>query len=380
MFILVAVPFADLRPMVKGGDGRVPSPDWTSDDPGAAFVRGFGKVSARNDKSLGLLGERFFADFNKAVRLRRILTIREKGWPNPLSADLRFRRLYFDGRMAGRFEFGFLVDDEEELKLKNDLGALAVDPRRVAADALASPIGVIDPGAGVEQPTTIQGCGRLLGEAYLAATTLQGDLNRFPPAEAYGSTVALGPPLVHVRLSNGVTAEVGRDHAAPDGSDGSLFFTSSVGGALRNNVLVRVSPTGSQAERGRERAVRVLFSHLHALMFAQGHFVKVQGSLDAGGRQPLKEAVDDLIGRLRGFTPTAPEHTSDGAFKDAMTTWGEAYSGRTDEVVQRLSELAGQLAKPTPIQTGLGWLNDLFQLVVKTGVTAAVEQATKAGG
>jgi hypothetical protein len=58
MFVLVQIPFVDLRPMTPGGMGRLSAPDWTADDPGVSFVRGFGKMALRNSESYGLLGER----------------------------------------------------------------------------------------------------------------------------------------------------------------------------------------------------------------------------------------------------------------------------------------------------------------------------------
>src|SRR5580692_3663675 len=86
MFILISIPFGDLRPLIKGEQGRVAAPDWTSVEPQSGFVRGFGKLAARNSRSYGLLGERFFADFNNAVRLRGALDVASKGWPRPLNA------------------------------------------------------------------------------------------------------------------------------------------------------------------------------------------------------------------------------------------------------------------------------------------------------
>jgi hypothetical protein len=379
MFILISIPFGDLRPLIKGEQGRVAAPDWTSVEPQSGFVRGFGKLAARNSRSYGLLGERFFADFNNAVRLRGALDVASKGWPRPLNAELRFRRLYFDGRLAGRLEFGFLVKDDDEDALASKVGQLVVDPREIAADALALPIGVIT-ADGREQATSIQGCARPLGVSYLSATTRQTELAAFPPGETYGGAVQLGPALVFVRLSNDVQPDVGRDRAEAKGSAGQMFFTSSAGTQVRNNVVVRLSKAGAHEEAGEERAVRVLFSHLNALMFAHSHFLAVEKTLDLGGRAPLKEAVDDMISRLQHFTETAPADDNDAEFSAAMKVWGKAFEGRADELVAKLSDLSQNAAKPGPVQVGLQWLNSVFQLVVKTGVESMVEQGMKQGG
>ncbi len=379
MFILVEIPFADHRPLVKGHMGRVPAPDWTADDPGRAFIRGFGKVASRNSDALGLLGERYFADFNNAVRLRRPLSLRQDGWPASLEAELRFRRLYYDGEMAGRFEFGFLVHDDDETKLDRVLKGVRFDPRVIAASALESPIGVIVPDF-EEEPTTILKCRDLLGQAYLAATTLKAKLNAFPPGELNGRVVALGPPLVHIRIANGLQTDVGRDRTDAEGTDGAVYFTSAAKSDVRNNVVVRLSKDASDKETADERAVRVLFSHLHALIFAQSHLLKVREALDLGGRAPLHEAVTTMIKRLEAFTPGDPKDKADQAFAEAMTIWAKAYKGRSEELTRKLAELAEIAEKPTLIKSGMSYANSLFQLALTTGVKAIVEQGVKAGG
>jgi hypothetical protein len=379
MFILVEIPFVDHRPRLKSQMGRVPAPDWKADDPGRAFIRGFGKVARRNADAYGLLGERYFADFNNAVRLRKPLSLCQTGWPTRLYAELRFRRLYYDGEMAGRFEFGFLIKDDDELKLDLAIKGIVFDPRQIAAAALASPIGVIVPDC-EEQAATIQGCAKLLGEAYLAATTIKSQLNSFPPAELYGTAVALGPPLVQIRIANGLQTDVARDMTKAEGTDGAVYFTSAAKSDVRNNVIVRLSKDASDKETAEERAVRVLFAHLHALIYAQGQFVKVEKVLDIGGRQPLRDAVAAMLKRLEDFTPIDPNDEADSAFAAALMVWAKAYKGRTEELARRLAEIADAAAKPSLTQRGLSYMNSLLQVVITTGVKTAVEQSVKGAG
>ena len=335
-------------------------------------------MASRNSDALGLLGERYFADFNNAVRLRRPLSLRQDGWPASLEAELRFRRLYFDGEMAGRFEFGFFVHDDDEIKLDRVLNGVRFDPRVIAASALQSPIGVIVPEF-EEEPTTILKCRNLLGRAYLAATTLKAQLNAFPPGELNGQVVALGPPLVHIRVSNGLQTDVGRDRTDAEGTDGAVYFTSAVRSDARNNVVVRLSKNASDKEMADERAVRVLFAHLHALIFAQSHLLKVREALNLGGRAPLHAAVTTMIKRLEAFTPDDPKDKADQAFAEALTIWAKAYKGRSEELTEKLAELAEIAEKPTLIKSGLSYANSLFQLAFSTGVKAVVEQGIKAG-
>lgn len=96
MFIIAQLPLADLRPLIKGGKGHLAVPDWASENLDSGFVRGFGKISPRNGSSLGLGGERSFADINNALRFNRI-EYRQEGWTRALPIALWFRRLYYDG-------------------------------------------------------------------------------------------------------------------------------------------------------------------------------------------------------------------------------------------------------------------------------------------
>jgi hypothetical protein len=379
MFILVEIPFADHRSLLKGQMGRVPKPDWTADDPGRTFIRGFGKVARRNADAYGLLGERYFADFNNAVRLRKTLSLRQPSWPTSLEAELRFRRLYYDGVLAGRFEFGFLVKDDDELKLNQVVKGVAFDPRHIAATALASPIGVIIPDC-EEESTTIQGCAKLLGQAYLSATTIKSQLNSFPPDDLYGTAAALGPPLVHIRVANGLPTDVGRDRTEAEGADGAMYFTSAAKSDVRNNVVVRLSKDASDKETAEERAVRVLFAHLHALIFAQSHFLKVEAAMDLGGRQPLHDAVTAMLKRLEDIAPSDPNDKAEKAFAEALAVWAKAYKGRTEELAAKLTELASLAEKGSLVTRGLSYMNSLLQLIITTGVKTAVELSLKGGG
>ena len=379
MFILVQLPLADLRPLLGDQHGRLTVPDWTSDDPGRGFIRGFGKLASRNSRAYGLVGERFFADFNNAVRLRETFAFQGDGWRQPLQAELRFRRMYYDGLLAGRFEFGFLIPDGNEEILSYFQGNLTVDPRAIAAQALRLPVGVCAPSCD-EHAATIRSCSKLLGLAYLAATTSAARMNEFRPEDEYGRTVALGPPLVQIRLANDIRAEVGRDRRDAEGTEGRLFFTSSVDGAERNDVIVHLSQASSQNENAEERARRVLFSHLHSLLFAQAQFVRVEAHLDFGGKKPLKEALAALTTRLARYKASGPADETDEAFARAMKIWGSENSGRVDALSEKLCRISEEASKQGPVELGLSWMNSVFELALKTAVSTTLEQGMKAGG
>ena len=131
MFILLCLPFVDLRGLHDDQMGRSPRPDWKSDDPGQCFVRNFGGMSARNAKAYGLVGEQAYVEFEHALAFPAPGEHRQEHWTRGVPLRLWFRRLYFDGGIAGRFEVGFNTHADAEHEIASnrwpayDLGRLA---------------------------------------------------------------------------------------------------------------------------------------------------------------------------------------------------------------------------------------------------------------
>jgi hypothetical protein len=53
-------------------------------------------------------------DFDRVARFQGHLSYQQAGWAQSLPIKPWFRRFYYDGVIAGRFEFGFLVDEADE--------------------------------------------------------------------------------------------------------------------------------------------------------------------------------------------------------------------------------------------------------------------------
>lgn len=138
MFIIAQFPLADFRPLIKGEKGRLSVPDWSSDNLDSGFIRGFGKISARNGSALGLGGERSFADVNNALRIDPV-EFWQQGWNRPLPIALWFRRLYYDGQIAGRFEVGLMVPEDDLLDRFKDQ---PVQPPLIAQAILSTSVRV----------------------------------------------------------------------------------------------------------------------------------------------------------------------------------------------------------------------------------------------
>jgi hypothetical protein len=373
MFIIAQLPLADFRPLINGGKGRLSVPDWSSDNLDTGFVRGFGKISARNGSGLGLGGERSFADVNNALRFDRV-EFRQQGWNGLLPIALWFRRLYYDGEMAGRFEIGFMVPEDDLLDRFKDQ---AVEPSLIAQTILSTHVRVqsVD---GSTRATTFANCSEALGLAYIASTTRNDALNEFPIAETYGMEVFVGKPTLHIRFPLALQIQTSRDRRyLNDGGDPEFFITSTRGSETRNNVLVQASAHKVQDEPASERVTRLLFAHINAMLFAHSQFVKTGRSI--GGfseRNVLRHAVAKMIERFNRFAQIE-NSVADKEFAEGMRLFAKAYAGRIDELVTKLQELSAEWNKPTTLESCKHYFKGMNDLIATTAAKTMVEAALK---
>ena len=373
MFIIAQLPLVDLRPMIPGELGRLQVPDWKADDPGEAFIRGFGSMSARNQSAYGLLGERAFADFNQAVRFNDKIFLKDEGWPRAVVLQPRFRRLYYDGQLSGRFEFGFVVPDEDEVTLFGASDSLAYDPSCVARRVRDIPL-IIRSADGLARSALLHSCGEALGLAYIAATTSTAGTREYPPGETYGQFVLVGSPIVHIRVSANRPVVRSRDERQIVGvPSNQLFITSPASTSERNTVVVQVSPEGALEETGRERATRVLFSHLNSLIHAHSHFISLGASLDQSvARRRLRDVVDQMIVQFTNFKDAFEHPPATNDFAESVRLFAAAYQGRLDDLIVRLESLAKDLGKKTLAEGSVDYAKAVFELIVKTMVEATI--------
>lgn len=381
MFIVAEMPLADLRSFTPRARSRLDVPDWTKDDLGNVFMRGFGRVALRNLSGLGLVGERIVADFDQAARFRSALVYMQPGWEQSIPIKPWFRRFYFDGVCAGRFEFGFLVQDDDEAVVFKEGVTSSYDSREIAGQIEGIPLLVRGPDLPEQEVLLAEAC-EPLGMAYLGATTRRAVLRELPLAETFAREVAVGPLSVHLRIANGRPIRSSRDcRQIASGPGMGLFVTTAKGSARRNGVVVQLSNSPSLEEGAGERAARVLFSHLNALIFSLDRALVLEKSGEASFRRAaLLQAIKDGIRRLRNFAPTGPMSDTDGDFSVAVQTFAMAYEGRIDQLVGRLQGLADELSKPRTVRRVIAYLQSLVELAITTGAKAAAETAMKEPG
>jgi hypothetical protein len=377
MFIIAQIPFADFRALLPGKRGKLQSPNWSLEEP-TGFIRGFGQVSTRNSSSLGLEGERSFANMNHAIRFPQEMKYHREGWPVILDIIPWFRRLYFDGMFSGRFEVGFMIQDFYEDMIFCDDDSAKIDPQEVAQQVFSTKVRVRSPDTSVVS-TSFRNCVSALASAYVSATTSNSALAQYPVSETLDSCVQAGRPFLHIRVSSGRRIEVSRDRRYITG-DRRLFLASAPNSEGRNDVLVQLSDEGSTNESARERTIRVIFSHLNSLAFTASKLAAAKDDFTATAKRAvLREAVSAMIHRLSQFK-RIDDNKFEKELEASINVYSTAYKGRIDYLTDQLNELSADWQKPNTLETSWNYVKRLHDLVIKTAVEKSIEIASKSSG
>jgi len=378
MFAVIQIPFSDLRIFAKDKLGRLSKPDWNADDPTDSFVRGFGRMTTRNSGGFGLVGERAFADFRQAVLFEGSIMYQQQGWARPLRIKPWFRRLYFDGGISGRLEFGFLVSDADEAFVLSNRSASALNAASITELLLSTPVRIVSSDLPDER-TSLGRSGDAVGLAYLAATTERKALYAYPIAETMGHHFFVGRPAGHLRLNAAWKTDMKADAREVFGDADGGLYTSSM--QLKNqhySLLIQRTLRGTQDESGQERALRVLFAHLNSLIFAASTLVeKNETDISGESKKVLRDLTERMVVRFSKFAPSGPTSKDDDVFAAALRAFGVAYVGRTDALAEKLGALASTLNKPTTLQRTGQYGKALFELLLTTALKTAVETAAK---
>lgn len=373
MFIMLHLPFVDLRGLHEDRRGRAPRPDWRSDDPGQAFVRDFGGMVTRNAKAYGLVGERAYVEFDRALAFPAPGSHRQEGWSHGVPLRVWFRRLYFDGDIAGRFEIGFNTDATAETPILTGQWP-AYDVGELARSVCDIPVEVRSSDGSVTA-SSLERCGSALGLAYLVATTLHSERENHPAHELVGSVFKVGSPAIHIRAPHGsrLTLPGDRRNVAQD-EDGSRMFLTSVAKAQRRSTLTVQVSADAGGETPGERARRVLFTHLNAVLHANDFLT---ATMDAKTierhRLELKDLTARALERFGRLAITAPRTDGDEAFAQALRVFADEHAGRVDGIVAKLDALARDAAAPKRMERIAGWTRGWTEFFADSAIKASVK-------
>lgn len=375
MFIVLQMPFVDLRGLSADAQGRSPRPNWRANDPGQAFIRGFGQLSTRNADAYGLMGERAYVEFEHALAFPTPGQYRQEGWPRPIPMRLWFRRLYFDGEISGRLEIGFNSHYEAEEQVVGP-DKDAYDLPQLARTICDIPVEVrsVD---GTRTPSALEHCGNALGLAYVNATTLHSTRNTYPAHELLGSSFKIGSPSIHVRAPDKTPIVASNDRRDIVVADQDHLFLTSIAKAQRRNTLsVQISPGWSETPI--ERARRVLFSHLNAVLYANDFLTHTMDPKDiVEHRLTLRDLTERAIKRFEKLAVTAPKTDDEDAFTAALLVFAKANAGRIDELVEKLEGMHDKAGAPSRLEKIGTWVRGWTEFVTNAAVQASVESMMK---
>ena len=373
MFILLQLPFVDLRGLHDGAWGRSPRPDWRADNPGECFVRNFGGMVTRNAKAYGLVGERAYVEFDKALAVPTPGEYQHEQWYRSVPLRLWYRRLYFDGDISGRFERGFHTESGAEYELFTMQDDIAFDLPSLARSVCDLPIEVRS-SDGSRTQATLERCGEALGLAYLAATTLNSERHKYPASELMGSMFKVGSASLHIRASSETPVLIPEDRRDIVNSDDDHLFLTSVAKAQRRNTLTVQISEPFEDESANERARRVLFSHLNSVLFANDF---LSATMDAKSiathKVGLKELTLRALNRFDRLIVNAPETKSDEDFVEALRLFSSEHAGRVDEIVAKLEALKDGATGPSRMDKIGSWVRGWAEFTLTAGIEASVK-------
>lgn len=204
MFIAVVFPLADFRDLHPAGAGRLERPRWGEANPQAEFARGFGAIHIRTKSGNGFVGESYYADCNKAIKYpRQIFLGVDQGQKEKILAYPVYRRLYFDGKMSGRIELGFRLNEGtvnyfEDMAAFNKKDRLAYDVSGIAKQILDKEIRIhlLDGRTILNIPSRAT---ESLRDAYILSTTKNSSSHQYDMVSVGSQYVSVGMPFVVIR-------------------------------------------------------------------------------------------------------------------------------------------------------------------------------------
>lgn len=176
VFILVQIPFADLRRFLKEPVPLLPKPVWKAPLPGADFVRRFGEVKRRR-----LGGHGLFCNEDVFCNADRLIKFGQDGsrWGSSSQLPCRGRRIFFDGTAVLRFELSL-----ETRSYRNELTDMVTEILNK----------MIDVGGVVSR---LGESGKVIAEAYAQATS---PTTALPPINPLWTMAPLTPLVIVSRL------------------------------------------------------------------------------------------------------------------------------------------------------------------------------------
>lgn len=378
MFISITFPIADFRTLHNDHAGRLKVPAWGSADPRAKFARGFGAIHTRTKSGEGFIGENFYADcqnFIKFPELNFVDALQHR--KRPVLAYPIYRRFFFDGMFAGRFELGFRLNEaslwEIETLARTRGQPVLYDPVAISRQILESSVSLHLLDTRVEVCPSHKSM-NYLRDGYLLSSTKSNLLSEHDIATVGTRYVGVGSPFVVMRSASETPLVPQRRTRTLLRRGEMEAFTVSSGVDQRNfDTLIVKSPGTLDAETAQERLVRLIYTQLRALLFAYKFYLDGHDA----GRLPkssgLEEAIASMLDRIKALSPLE----GDNHDADTCAMMAELVK-RSDIDLASIAEEISKHLRPGWFQRKLGnifgYLDKKGDIAIEAAATAATQK------
>lgn len=307
MFISVIFPLVDFRGLHPARAGRLEKPKWGEQDPQAKFSRGFGSIQYRNKSGNGFIGENYYSDCENLIKYPNqtfvsALLQRER----PILAYPIYRRFFFDGRMSGRFEFGFRLNEASIFEVENLSNAKGLKYSYSAEKAVSQ---ILQKEVSIHLlDGRIENCPLLrsstaLRDAYLISSTKNSMIKQYDIKSTGQNYVSVGKPYTFLR--SGYEAPLSISKSSRILYSGNFRFLGARSGLQERQIdtAIIASNESINEETAEERFARLFYTQIRALAFGHSFFMR---QIDAGvfpNNSPLVPSITEMTERLKNLIP-----------------------------------------------------------------------------
>ena len=371
MYISITFPFADFRSLHRDNAGRLERPAWGMADPQAKFVRGFGSIHTRTKPGGRFAGENYYADCNNLIRYPAQYCLY-------LTSDLRrfvrpypfYRRFYFDGQMAGRFELGFRLNEGTLNKIQVMEGKVEYSASEVALQFLKSNIRV----KLLDDREILQPFFRAvnaLRDGWLLSSTKSSLLKTFDIESVGANYVGVGHPFVFIRTGHNTMVGEERQSRVLLKNPGFEFFVTRSGVHHQNFDTAVISSKGKfDDETAKERLARLYYSQIRTLAFAHSFYLRQVSLGKIEAPKVLESAIRSLLDRLKNLQPV-----EDQGDEIVCSELRELLQNADIDPVRLAREIEEQV-RPGLVRRNLGSFLSYFDRKTNIAIEAAASTAT----
>ena len=372
MYFSIIFPLADFRSLHRDSAGRLERPAWGQTDPMAEFARGFGKIHTRTNSGAGYAGENYYADCDNAVKYPSQYFLKPiPGLQRSILAYPIYRRFYFDGHMAGRFELGFRLNEGSIHDIARSEGRVEYSASELAAQVLQNGLRVeLLDGRKINQ--TVSGAAQALRDGWLLSSTRTKDLSTFDIESIGSKYVGVGAPFIFIRSGRETQLEAEKQKRCLFRKDDlELFLTRSGRQGQSFDVAVIPSVASLSAETARERLSRLFYIQIRVLAYAHSFYLRQVVAGKISGPKSLEPAIQALLERLSSLEPAEGDRADELACQEMSEILR-----RTDLNPAQLAIEIEQLVKPGILQRWFGGFFTYADGKVDIAIEAAAGTAT----